>query len=169
MEKKSNKIEEQMSVGAGAIAGMPTANPPEQTPVGLGKKFKVLRRKQLERKNRVTTKAIGRGMHEVYVNGEKHNDLSIISGSAGVSGYVRNLYGVYSERANKPMWIGSLEKTRDRIEQMVNEMDEVPAAGPGSGAVPTKATNINTEVSLKKAVKIKPFKSMIGVLNSKKK
>jgi len=33
-----------MSVGSGAVAGMPTATPAEQTPVGLTKKKKVLRR-----------------------------------------------------------------------------------------------------------------------------
>jgi hypothetical protein len=44
--KKFNEFKESiaMSVGSGAVAGMPTATPAEQTPVGLGKKKKMLRR-----------------------------------------------------------------------------------------------------------------------------
>ena len=36
--KRFKEFNEQiaMSVGAGAVAGMPTASPPEQTPVGAG-------------------------------------------------------------------------------------------------------------------------------------
>lgn len=35
-----------MSVGGGAVAGMPTASPPEQTPVAPGVKTVMLRRKK---------------------------------------------------------------------------------------------------------------------------
>lgn len=46
--KKFKEFNEQiaMSVGSGAVAGMPTASPPEQTPVGSGikTKKKILRR-----------------------------------------------------------------------------------------------------------------------------
>jgi hypothetical protein len=44
--KALKRIKEQMSVGAGVIAGMPTADPPELTPVGTST---VLRRKKLLR------------------------------------------------------------------------------------------------------------------------
>ena len=44
--KKFKEFNEQSarSVGSGAVAGMPTATPAEQTPVGLNKKKRVLRR-----------------------------------------------------------------------------------------------------------------------------
>jgi len=41
--KKYNE-EIAMSVGSGAVAGMPTATPAEQTPVGINNKKKILRR-----------------------------------------------------------------------------------------------------------------------------
>jgi len=46
--KKLKAIKEQMSVGAGVIAGMPTASPPEETPVpaGVTTGGKMLRRKK---------------------------------------------------------------------------------------------------------------------------
>lgn len=46
--KKLKAIKEQMSVGAGVIAGMPTASPPEETPVpaGVTTGSKMLRRKK---------------------------------------------------------------------------------------------------------------------------
>jgi hypothetical protein len=37
----------------------------------------------------------------------------------------------------------------------LTEMDELPVAGPGSGAIPIKATNINTNLRLRALKKIK--------------
>lgn len=49
MEKKAKtdmKEEASMSVGAGVVAGMPDADPPDLTPVGLGKKWQSKRKKK---------------------------------------------------------------------------------------------------------------------------
>lgn len=109
-----------MSVGAGVIAGMPTASPPEQTPVRKKKKFKVLRRR-LMGEGRVTTKPTGNGFHRVFVDGEEHPHVHIVNGSGGVSGYGRNVYGIHYSKPNKTRWIGSLAKTKAHLNKMLDD------------------------------------------------
>ncbi len=119
----NEKVDEMMSVGAGAIAGMPTASPPEQTPVRNKKKFKVMRRKLMG--EAVTTKPTGNGYHDVYVNGEKHPDYEVVNGSGGNPTMGKQTYGI--RKGDKVQWVGCLKDTRKRLNKMLGE------SGPFSG------------------------------------
>jgi len=113
----SKKLDEMMSVGAGAIAGMPTASPPEQTPVRNKKKFKIMRRKLMG--EAVTTKPTGNGYHDVYVNGEKHPDYEVVNGSGGNPTMGKQTYGI--RKGDKVQWVGCLKDTRKRLNKMLGE------------------------------------------------
>lgn len=112
------KLSEQMSVGAGVIAGMPTASPPEQTPVRKKKKFKVLRRR-LMGEARVTTKPSGNGYHDVFVDGEKYPDIEVVNGAGGNPSMGKQTYGI--RHKNKVQWIGCLKDTRKRLNKMLDD------------------------------------------------
>ena len=119
----NEKVDEMMSVGAGVVAGMPDADPPELTPVRKKKKFKVLRRKLMG--EAVTTKPSGNGYHDVYVNGEKHPDYEVVNGAGGNASMGKQTYGI--RKGDKVQWVGCLKDTRKRLNKMLGE------SGPLSG------------------------------------
>lgn len=116
--KKVNEDSPPMSVGAGIIAGMPTADPPEKSAVRTKKRFKVLRRQTLP-EGTITTKSRKDGYHDVLVDGKPHDTYMIINGSGAASNYGQQTYGVHDKSRNKTHWIGNLQKTRRYVEKLI--------------------------------------------------